>query len=142
MLNISLHTCKCSFSYFHYHMLQNKQSNSHSLYSMTSVVVTCVICISCKVDYLHKERSYKNSTREAMLFYLIFPIQPTKCWTEFRFINTYTGNNHLLRCSEDMISKFYMFCRRYRRLKKKTENATVKLRASMILEGDVTNFVF
>ena len=34
----SLYTCKCSFS-FHYYMLQNKQSNRYSLYSMTSVVV-------------------------------------------------------------------------------------------------------
>ena len=35
----SLHTCKCSFGYFHNHMLQNKQSNKYSLYSMKSVVV-------------------------------------------------------------------------------------------------------
>ena len=35
----SLHMCKCSFSYFFYYMLQNKQSNRYSLYSMKSVVV-------------------------------------------------------------------------------------------------------
>ena len=49
----------------------------------------CVICISYEVEYLDKERSYKNSTKEViLLFYLIFPIQLTKCWTKFRFINT------------------------------------------------------
>ena len=42
-----------------------------------------------KAEYLDKERSYKNSTKEViLLFYLIFPIQPSKCWTKFRFINT------------------------------------------------------
>ena len=49
----------------------------------------CVICISYKVGYLDKERSYKNSAKEViLLFDLIFPIKPTKCWTKFRFINT------------------------------------------------------
>ena len=36
----SLHTCKCSFAFlFHYYMLQIKQPNEHSLYSMTSAGV-------------------------------------------------------------------------------------------------------
>ena len=36
----SLHTCKCSFGFlFHYYMLQIKQPNEHSLYSMTSAGV-------------------------------------------------------------------------------------------------------
>ena len=49
----------------------------------------CVICISYQVEYLDKERSYKNSTKEViLLFHLIFPIQPSKCWTKFRFMNT------------------------------------------------------
>ena len=39
MLNIAyIHSSVVSDT-FHYYMLQNKQSNSHSLYSMTSVVV-------------------------------------------------------------------------------------------------------
>ena len=40
MINHSLRTYKCSFSYFLLlYMLQNKQSNRHSLHSVTSHVV-------------------------------------------------------------------------------------------------------
>ena len=39
MLNITYTHASVALVIFHYHMLQNKQSNSHSLYSMTSVVV-------------------------------------------------------------------------------------------------------
>ena len=39
MLNIAYTHGSVVLVIFHYHMLQNKQSNSHSLYSMTSVVV-------------------------------------------------------------------------------------------------------
>ena len=39
----------------------------------------CVICISYKVGYLDKERSYKNSAKEViLLFDLIFPIKANK----------------------------------------------------------------
>ena len=39
MLNIAYTHVSVVLVIFHYYMLQNKQSNSHSLYSMTSVVV-------------------------------------------------------------------------------------------------------
>ena len=39
MLNIAYTHVSVVLVIFHYHMLQNKQSNRHSLYSMTSVVV-------------------------------------------------------------------------------------------------------
>ena len=39
MLNIAYTHASVVLVIFHYYMLQNKQSNSHSLYSMTSVVV-------------------------------------------------------------------------------------------------------
>ena len=75
MLNIAYTHAIVVLVIFHYYMLQNKQSNCNSLYTMTSV-----ICTSYKVDYLDKERSYKNSTKEVLLlFYLIFPIKPSKC---------------------------------------------------------------
>ena len=58
----------------------------------------CVICISYKVEYFDKKRSYKNSTKEViLLFYLIFPIQPSKRWTKFRFINTLTNDTDTQR---------------------------------------------
>ena len=38
-LYVSLHTCKCRFSYFSLLCAINKQSNRYSLYSMMSVVV-------------------------------------------------------------------------------------------------------
>ena len=41
-------------------MLHNKQSDRHSLCG------GCVICISNKVEYLDKEESYKNSTKEVV----------------------------------------------------------------------------
>ena len=39
MLNIAYTHASVVLVIFHYHMLQNKQSDRHSLYSMTSVVV-------------------------------------------------------------------------------------------------------
>ena len=51
-----LHTSKCSFSYFHYYMLQNKQSTAID----THYTVGCVICISNKVKYLDKERNFSQ----------------------------------------------------------------------------------
>ena len=39
MLNIAYAHASVVLVIFHYHMLQNKQSDRHSLYSMTSVVV-------------------------------------------------------------------------------------------------------
>ena len=39
MLNIAYTHASVIVAIFYYHMLQNKQSDRHSLYSMTSVVV-------------------------------------------------------------------------------------------------------
>ena len=39
MLNVAYTHASVVLVIFHHYMLQNKQSNSHSLYSMTSVVV-------------------------------------------------------------------------------------------------------
>ena len=62
MLNMAYTHASAVLVIFHYHMLQNKQSDRHSLYSMTG----CVICISNKVEYLDKEESYKNFTKEVV----------------------------------------------------------------------------
>ena len=48
---------------FHYYMLQNKQSNR---YLLQYDVGDCAICISNKVEYLDKEGSYINSTKEVV----------------------------------------------------------------------------
>ena len=63
MLNIAYTHASIVLVIFHYHMLQNKQSNKYSLYSMTSVV----LCISNKVEYLDIEESYKKFTKEVTL---------------------------------------------------------------------------
>ena len=39
MLNIAYTDASVDLAIFHYYMLQNKQSNRHSLYGMTSLVV-------------------------------------------------------------------------------------------------------
>ena len=58
---------------------------------MLKIAYTHANSMTYKVEYLAKERRYKNSTEEViLLFYLIFLIQPSKCWTKFRFINTVT----------------------------------------------------
>ena len=58
MLNIAYTHASIVLVIFHYYMLQNKQSNSNSLYSMMSVVVL--------FEYLDKEGSYINSTKEVV----------------------------------------------------------------------------
>ena len=65
MLNTAYTHASVVLVIFHYYMLQNKQSNRYSLYGMTSAVVH-VICISSKVEYFDKERSYINSTKEVV----------------------------------------------------------------------------
>ena len=62
MLNIAYTHESVVLVIFHYCMLQNKQSNRYSLYSMTSVVVIT----NNKVEYLNKEESYINSTKEVV----------------------------------------------------------------------------
>ena len=57
MLNIAYTHASVILAIFYYHMLQNKQSDKHSLYSMTSVH-GCVLGISNKVEYLDKKKSY------------------------------------------------------------------------------------
>ncbi len=50
-------------------------------------VISCVICISNEVEYLEKERSCKNSTKEFTLsFYVIFTMQSKERLTKFRCI--------------------------------------------------------
>ena len=46
----SLHTYKCSSSYFNYFMLQNEQSNGYSLHIMTSVVVLFAYLIKLNIS--------------------------------------------------------------------------------------------
>ena len=66
MLNISCTHASVVSVIFHYYMLQNKQSDS--MYDDIQYDVGgCVICISNKVEYLDKKKSYKNSTKEVTL---------------------------------------------------------------------------
>ena len=52
-------------------------------------VTCCIFCMCNKSEYLDKERSYKNSTKEVILwFQVIFAMQSRKYWTKFRFIGT------------------------------------------------------
>ena len=52
--------------------------------------VTRIICISNKAKYFDKKRSYKNSTKEFILrFLVIVAIQPRKYWAKFCFIGTF-----------------------------------------------------
>ena len=59
MLNIAYTHTSVVLVIFHYYMLKNKESNRYSLYSMQ-------ICISNKVEYIDKEGSYINSTKEVV----------------------------------------------------------------------------
>ena len=61
MLNIAYTHAIVVLVIFHSYMVESEQSNSHSLYSMTSVVVLFAYR-SYKVEYIDKERSDKNST--------------------------------------------------------------------------------
>ena len=59
--------------FLHYCMSQNKQSNRHHY---TGDVSGCVICTLNKFEYLDKEESYKNFTKEVILsIYVIFEMQ-------------------------------------------------------------------
>ena len=51
---------------FHYYMLQNKQSNRDII---QYDVGGCVLCIPNDVEYLDKERRYKNSTKGVILLF-------------------------------------------------------------------------
>ena len=64
MLNIAYTHASIVLVIFHYYMLQNKQSNSNSLYSMTSVVV--LFAYQIKLNNLDKDGSYINSTKEVV----------------------------------------------------------------------------
>ena len=61
MSNIAYTHANVVLVIFHYYMLQNKQSIRYSCY-----VGDCVICMSNKVEYLAKERSYISSTKEVV----------------------------------------------------------------------------
>ena len=65
MLNIAYTHGSVVLVVLHYYMLRNKQSQSHALHSMTSVVVLCAYRI--KFNISKNERSYKNSTKEVKL---------------------------------------------------------------------------
>ena len=83
MLKIAYKRASLVLVIFHYFMLQNKLSNL-TVIMIQYDVGGCVIGISYKVEYLAKERSSKNSTKEVILFfYLTFLIQPPKRWTKF-----------------------------------------------------------
>ena len=78
-------------------MLQNKQSNRHSLYSMTGVVV--LFALSYPVEYFNKQRSYKNSRKETiMLFQLIFPKQSTTRFVSQTFYLKWSMNTTFNLC--------------------------------------------
>ena len=64
MLNISYTHASVVLVIFHYYMLHNKQSNRYVIIRYD--VGGCVICISNKVEYLDKEESYINSTKEVV----------------------------------------------------------------------------
>ena len=64
MLNIAYTHASVVLAMFHYYMLQNRQSNGYSLYSKTSVVV--LFAYPSKVEYLDKEESYINTTKEVV----------------------------------------------------------------------------
>ena len=68
-------------------MPQNKQiSWTH----IKCDVTRCVMCISKKVEYLDKEQSYKNSTKQVLfLIQLFFPMQSKTYWTKFRVITSF-----------------------------------------------------
>ena len=57
MLNIAYTHTSVVLAIFHYHMLQNRQSDRHSLYSMTSVVVFFAYPI--KLNILTRKRVTK-----------------------------------------------------------------------------------
>ena len=63
MLNLAYTRASVFLVIFHYYMLQNKQSNRYSLYSITSVVVLFAYPIRIIID---KEGSYINSTKEVL----------------------------------------------------------------------------
>ena len=65
MLNIAYTHASVVLVIFHYYMLQTKESNGYSLYGMTSVVVLFAYPIK-SIEYLDKERSYINSTKEVV----------------------------------------------------------------------------
>ena len=50
MLNIAYTHANVLLVIFHYYMLQNKQSDRHSLYSMTSVVVLFAYSIKLNIS--------------------------------------------------------------------------------------------
>ena len=56
-----LHVGECSFNFFHYYMLQNKQFNRHSC----SKRQCCVICVSSKLNISAKDLyCYFNSSSQ------------------------------------------------------------------------------
>ena len=63
--------------------IPNKKSQRHILCSVMSHVVLFAYPI---VEYLGKEHSYKNPTKEVALIYVILAIQSRKYLTKFRVI--------------------------------------------------------
>ena len=61
MLNIAYTHASVVLVIFHYYMLQNKQSNTYSLYGMTSVVVLFAYPIKSNISTRELHKFYQRS---------------------------------------------------------------------------------
>ena len=68
MLNIAYTHLSVVLVIFQYYMLQNKQSNSHSLYSMTSVVV--LFAYPIKLTILTRNRVTKILPKKLCCYFI------------------------------------------------------------------------
>ena len=50
-------------------------------------IISCVIYIFNKNEYLEKEESYRNSTKEVTLLFQVV-MQSISCWSKFNVIGT------------------------------------------------------
>ena len=78
---------------------------------MYSDLISCVIYILNKVEYLEKEESWRNCVKEVTLsFEAIFAMQSINSWAKFSFIGTLKRNTvHRIKQT-----KSYASCRKYR----------------------------
>ena len=67
MLKIAYTHASVVLVIFHYHMLQNKQFNRHSLYSMTSVVVLFAYPIKSNISTRKRVTYYKFYQRSCII---------------------------------------------------------------------------
>ena len=66
-LNRSLHIYRAVLIVSNCHMLQNQQEKKALI--MHSDVISCVIFMSDRVEYLKKEESYRNSNKDVILVF-------------------------------------------------------------------------